>query len=217
MLAKKLDISARDLGDPGASAWRRVKAEPVELAGAPLGMQPSAYISVSRAGKTVGRVNRLQVSSIHNGREIGFHLEWEDPTHNLEVNDTNTFPDGAALLFPIKGDAPLITMGTESQPVNAWHWRADRPDRARNNVAAGLGTTRVTDEDTIHASAVWLNDRWHVVFTRALKVPAGRDEAVQFSVGDEVRVAFAVWEGANGERAGLKAFSPTWHSVRLET
>ena len=149
MLARKLDISARELGDPGSAAWRRVKAEPVELAGVPLGMQPSASIIASRAGKTVGRVKRLRASSIHNGREIGFHLEWEDPTHNLEVSDTNSFPDGAALLFPIKGDAPLITMGSESQPVNAWHWRADRPDRART------ASRRMSPVDTCGTASRW--------------------------------------------------------------
>jgi len=135
---------------------------------------------------------------------------------NLEMLDTNTFADGAGLLFPLKGDAPLLTMGAEGQPVTAWHWRADRPEKANTNVAAGLGTTRVTDASAIAVSASWTDGRWSVVFRRALTVPAAADEALQLRVGETVKIAFAVWEGGNAERAGLKAFSPEWHEVVIE-
>ncbi len=34
------------------------------------------------------------------------------------------------------------------------------------------------------------------------------DESKQFNSGDTVKIAFEIWEGSNGERGGLKAFSP---------
>lgn len=217
MLAKKLSVGAQEFAEPTSPLWRGARGESVELTGVPLGLQPSAYIAASRQDRPVGRVTRLRVRSLHNGREIAFHLEWEDPEQDVEIRDNDVFPDGAALLFPIKEDAPLLTMGAEEAPVNAWHWRADRPDHARSNMATGLGTSRVTDEGAIATAADYRDDHWRIVFRRALKVSAARGEAVQMAVGDTLKLAFAVWEGANGERAGLKSFSPSWHPVTLET
>jgi DMSO reductase family type II enzyme heme b subunit len=216
MIAKKVTNGEADLRDPASSVWRSVREEIVNLTPTPLGLQPSPYIVVSRATAEIGRVKRVRVRSAHNGSVIGFHLEWEDSSREVEMTDTDVFPDGAGILFPLKGDAPLTTMGEEKQPVTAWHWRADRPEHARNNVAAGLGTTRVTDERLIAVSAVWEKGRWRVAFTRALQIPAPSDEAIQFRVGSTMKVAFAVWEGSNGERAGIKAFSPEWQPLTVE-
>jgi DMSO reductase family type II enzyme heme b subunit len=217
MLAKKLTVNADELGNPASPVWRKSRAEHVELTGTPLGLQPSPYIAVSRQDKPVGQVTQLRVKSLHNGEEVAFCLEWTDPQRNVEISDNDVFPDGVALLFPLVEDAPLITMGAEEKPVNAWHWRADRPDRARSNVAAGLGTSRVTDESSISTAADYVGDRWRIVFRRPLRVSAAADEAVQMDVGQTLNVAFAVWEGANGERGGLKSFSPSWHVVTLES
>jgi DMSO reductase family type II enzyme heme b subunit len=54
------------------------------------------------------------------------------------------------------------------------------------------------------------------VFRRALRVSSSADEVIQMAAGETAKVAFAVWEGASGERAGLKAYSPVWHELALE-
>ena len=216
MLARKITVDAEAMRDPGSSVWRGARADHIALTGTPLGLQPSPYIIVSRADRPVGRIKELRVKVLHNGEEVAFCLDWTDPERNSEISDNTDFPDAVALLFPIKEDAPLITMGAEEQPVNAWYWRANRPDRARSNVAAGLGTSRVTDESAITTMARYSGDRWKIVFRRRLRVPAARDEAVQIEPGQPLKVAFAVWDGANGERGGLKSFSPSWHPVRFE-
>jgi DMSO reductase family type II enzyme heme b subunit len=161
-------------------------------------------------------IQRITVRAVHDGNTVSFLLEWEDAQADLSVTDTGTFPDAAALLFPIGEDAPLITMGAEGQPVEAWHWRADRPGRGICNVANGLGTTRITSEDRVTANGVWEEGRWRVVLSRALQVPSDTGEAVQLRSGATGKVAFSVWEGSNGERGGLKSFSPEWHSFTLE-
>lgn len=216
MRSRRIDVAADDLGDPGSPAWGRAESQPVELTGTPLGLQPSPYVAASREGKPVGTVARLRVRSLHNGSEVAFRLEWDYPERNADVADNDVFPDGAALLFPLAEDAPLVSMGAEGKPVNAWHWRADQPGRGRSNVAAGLGTSRVTDEQSIATAASWGDGGWKIVFRRALRVAGADGEAVQMAPGDTLRVAFAVWEGANGERGGLKSFSPSWLPVELE-
>lgn len=216
MQIKRLDREGGGITDPRDAAWKGVPREAVTLIGVPVGLQPSPYLAASREQAKVGAIRRIEVGAVHDGRTVSFLLEWEDTKPDLSVTDTGAFPDGAALLFPIGDDAPLITMGAEGQPVEAWHWRADRPGRGISNVAAGLGTTRITDEDSVTANGVWESGRWRVAMSRALQVSSAAGDAVQLRVGASGKVAFSVWEGSNGERGGLKAFSPEWHSFTLE-
>ena len=53
---------------------------------------------------------------------------------------------------------------------------------------------------------------WRVVYKRALQTQDPND--VQFKLGMSVPVAFAVWDGQNVERDGMKAIS-TWFTLHL--
>ncbi len=64
--------------------------------------------------------------------------------------------------------------------------------------------------------STWGNGAWAVVFARPLAVPELKDEAVQLAPGKPVKIGFAVWEGSNGERAGVKSFSKEWRELTLE-
>jgi DMSO reductase family type II enzyme heme b subunit len=214
MRVNSLNVDATELAQPDAAIWRNASGKKIMLAGVPVQMQPTDFIKNTFADQLVGKISEVQFKAFHNGEVIALHLEWADPNKDTDIDDNDHFPDGAALMFPFKGDAPLVTMGSKEQPVNAWHWRADRVGEARNNVAAGFGTSRVTSGAEIATSAMYYEDRWHVVFLRQLQRP-GVDSTVQFSPGESIKVAFAVWEGSNGERAGLKAFSPQWLEITL--
>jgi steroid C-25 hydroxylase gamma subunit len=216
VLARKTAIDLKTLDDPDAAAWSGADGASVELAPTPLALQPSAYLAKTERARPVGRVKQVRVRSLHDGSQIAFHLEWEDAAREDTIADNDAFPDAAALLFPLREDAPLMTMGSEEKPVAAWHWRADRPEHARCNVAQGLGTTRVVDEGSVATTASWREGRWRLVFRRPLRVPGAENEVIQIEVGDTLQVAFGVWEGGNGERGGLKSFSPGWHPVTLE-
>ena len=133
------------------------------------------------------------------------------------MTDSNVFPDGCGILMPLAGGNPSIDeMGSKDAPVNAWFWRADDEDVARNVVAQGLGTTESTERSPIRARAKWGQGAWAVVFARALAVPEQKSETVQLAAGTSVQVAFAVWEGSNGERGGIKSFSKEWRTLTLE-
>lgn len=214
MLAKLKSASASELALPDGDVWQNAERTPIALAGVPVQMQPTAFIRNTFADHPIGKVNEVQFSALHNGEVIALRLEWADPDRDTDIDDNDHFPDGAAVMFPFKGDAPLITMGSKEQPINAWHWRADRADQARNNVAAGFGSTRVTTGAEIATQARYHEGRWQLVFLRRLQV-VGVDSTFQFTTGKSYRIAFAVWEGSNGERAGLKAFSPQWHELTL--
>lgn len=213
MLAKKVTAEAKVLLDPAASAWDSVPAETIAMGGTPLAQQPSRYIRTAWSDRPIGSVRSLTVRAGHNGKEAFFLLEWRDNTQNTDYVGRD-FPDGAGILFPLKEDAPLKTMGSESQPVNAWFWRADFEDGAKNITASGIGTVEESEKSSIAARAQWKDGTWRVVFARPLTV-AG-DQAVALEAGKSIKVAFAIWEGSSGERAGIKSFSKQWQELTLE-
>ncbi|GIW40827.1 MAG: hypothetical protein KatS3mg076_1404 [Candidatus Binatia bacterium] len=213
-------ISARkeSLLEPDSPLWRSVPSESIGLVPTPLANQPSPYVVAACDPRKHGRVRRLAVQAAHDGETIAFRLEWKDPHRDEDTQDADRFPDACGILFPLReGNPPLLEMGSPSAPVNAWYWRADANGEVRNTIAHGLGTTESTPRSAIRARAAWRRGVWSVVLARPLLVPDQADETVQLSPGTGVRVAFAVWEGSNGERAGLKSFSGEWRELVIET
>jgi len=217
MQCKKVSATRERLLDPLATEWGDIPGEALKMDATPLANQPSEYIKASRDERQIGKVRSLTVQTAHNDADVFFRLSWEDAEKNTEVTDNNVFPDGCGILIPLKeGDTPIDEMGSKDVPVNAWLWRADLKDGPRNTVAQGLGSTQFSKQCPIQAGSAWEQGRWAVVFARALSVPAQKDEAIQLAVGKPVKIGFAVWEGANGERAGVKSFSKEWRELTLE-
>lgn len=82
-------------------------------------------------------------------------------------------------------------------------------------VAGGFGTLTAQPAagQNVQGFGVWENGRWRVIFSRDLNSPEADD--VKFSPGQVYSVAFAAWDGANGERNGEKSTSQ-WVSLQLE-
>jgi DMSO reductase family type II enzyme heme b subunit len=212
----KVQGSRESLLDAAAPQWKGASVETVALKGTPLTLQPSAYIKAAWKDREIGKVKSVKVSALHNGEDVFFRLAWADPDDDERIADNDVFPDGAALLFPMNGDAPLQTMGSKTQPVNAWQWRADFGEHGRNNVAEGLGTTRLSEASHVRCRASWDHGSWQLVITRPLAAPGDPGESVQLRPGSSQKVAIAIWEGANGERGGIKAFSQAWRQLDLD-
>ncbi len=215
MKAVKLQLATRTLLNPGAAQWGKVPAEDLRMGATPLHLQPSPYVRAAWSGKPLGAVRSLKVQAAHNGQDILFRLEWADDTQNGDYGDGSVFPDAAGVLFPLNGDAPIQTMGSDKAPVNAWFWRASFTDeRAQNIVAHGLGTVEATEKSAVQARARWQDGRWQLVFARPLA--ANGAKGVQLKGKTPTKVAFAVWEGASQERAGLKSFSKEWQELLID-
>jgi mono/diheme cytochrome c family protein len=255
--------------DPQAPAWARVGLQAVRLR--TLWMRPA-------------QVDQVRVAALHNGREIAFLLEWDDPLRDEAALGTEQFRDAAAIQFPLEPPGPAgagspepsYAMGEARGPVNIWHWKADwqldlaryrdvedrfpavavddvpfvrgasggdpgairapadrhdplflaaravgnpmaRPRRSpvENLVAAGIGTltSQPPEAQGVLGVGRWAAGRWRVLMRRALRT--GHPGDVQFDPGQVTTVAFAVWDGARGDRDGQKAVS-VWQRLRLE-
>jgi DMSO reductase family type II enzyme heme b subunit len=208
-------VEIESLVDPSSKVWRGRPGEKLTLMGTPAGMQPTAAIRVAWTNKRIGAVSSVHVDAIHNGEVLAFRLEWEDPSENSELSDNEDFPDAAAIALPAAPGAPLILMGAEGLPVNAWYWRADEKNAARHVSAQGLGTSQTLDTDLVKARGVWRDGRWQVVIARPMQV-SGVTGCAQLEPGQETGFGVAIWEGSNRERAGIKAFSGDWKPLILE-
>lgn len=200
--------------DPEAEPWIKVKPQRIAMIGTPVGLQPTEAIRAGWANKRIGAVSEVQVSALHNGEVVAFRLEWADAIENKELGDTTAFSDAAAVLLPVVPGAPVITMGAPGLPVNAWYWRADSDAQGREVLAEGIGSSRTVDLSLVHGHGVWKGGRWKVVISRALQVN-GPEKCAQLTAGEKTEFAVAIWDGANAERGGIKAFNGAWLELQL--
>jgi len=202
--------------DPDAAGWKKVGSEDLKLEGTPLGLQPTAHIRAAWMERKIGSVARVAVAAVHDGRMLAFRLEWSAASESREPSDNDQFPDAAAVVLPSVPEAPAITMGAPGLAVNAWYWRAD-DERARNVIAEGLGTSRTVDGELVKGRGTWKEGHWRVVIARALRVDT-QEPMAQLEPGADTGFGIAVWDGSQGERAGIKAFSgPLWLKLQIDT
>ncbi len=215
VIVKKLSASRKEMLDPGAAPWARLNSLRIETTATPLANQPSPYIKATFDEKTIGAVKELQVKAGHNGQDIFFRFEWTSETANYAIGDVGTFPDGVSLLLPFKSvdQTPIKEMGSKDFPTNSWYWRPDFEEKPKNQIAHGLSTSLYTKDSSLVSGSKWDAKTWHVVMARPLTV---KEEAVNLTPGSETVIGFAVWEGGNGERGGVKAFSKEWRQLILE-
>jgi DMSO reductase family type II enzyme heme b subunit len=215
MKAQRVDASATDLLDPVSDAWGRTPHETFPLTPTPLVMQPSGYIQKKWETSPHGAIPEVHVAAVHNGKELYFRLEWRDPTDDGKPDDMADFPDQAAVMMPIKDDAPIMEMGTPAQPVNMWLWRGDL-DTPHYVTATGRGTTVRQKESPLVGRAAWrAGGLWQVVIGRPFNVSLPAGIVVPLAPGLTHKCTFAVWQGSEKERGGLKAYEPRWQPLEI--
>jgi len=211
--ARRVEATDSALIDPAGGEWRSAPATEVSLDPTPLISQPSVYVQAKWEPTDYGATGALSVQALHNDNGIFFRLQWDDTTNDDDIGDTDQFTDAAAVLFPVNEDAPLSSMGSAEQPVNAWYWRPDL-ETPYSVTSIGTGQTRRTVDRCLRGNGAHQNNAWAVVIGRALQ--SAGDGYVQLAAGGTSKVAFAVWQGSNSERAGLKAITLVWQSLELE-
>ena len=207
------DQPLASLLDPAGSPWSAVAATVVALDGTPLAMQPTAAVRNSWRDRPIGAVRSVEVRALQSADALAFHLRWADDAANRDHGDNTVFPDAAAIALPLHADAPLITMGAPGAPLTAWFWRADSGNQGFEVRAEGPGSTRITGR-SVQANALWSDGVWQLVLARSL-AGEGTADSIALASGQASRFGVAVWEGAHGERGGLKAFSGDWRELLL--
>lgn len=195
--------------DPVDDLWERVPEYQVWLMPAPI-WHPSVGLRQEAGGTGMP----LYFSAASDGARLYVKLRWADETAD-RITGLDRFRDGAAVQFALGGaNVTPYLMGVAGAPVNIWYWKAD-DDTAENLAAGGPGSTTRLDDQPVGAASAYgkaafaPENQWVVVMSRALD--AGEAHSVRLAAGGEPQpLAFAVWQGATGERDGHKNASTGW-------
>lgn len=214
--AKVSSLTARDSA-PNSDLWARVPTYELKLSPVPVAaVDTSPYVRRAFGRVDVGIISSVHIQVASDGRCISVRMAWEDRTEDAEVTGATSLPDGAAIMFPLKPGASVMTMGSPDAPVNMWLWQADR-EAPFDVLSQGIGTSTRRDPSLsgLSGTGVYARGRWRVVMSRPLD--ADGVEFVNLAGKRVLNVAFAVWEGNNRERGPLKAFSGEFQDLTVET
>jgi hypothetical protein len=89
----------------------------------------------------------------------------------------------------------------------------ERTSPVEDLIAVGFSTLSLQDSQDVMGKGIYNPGKWSVVFLRDLQTKDKED--VVFTKGSTVPIAFAIWDGNNEERDGLKSIS-TWHDLKIE-
>lgn len=170
----------------------------------------------------------LTVRALYNDKMIAMLLEWDDRTKSIpgdeaaeKLADAPIAEDGVAVQLPVtlpKGmEKPYFGMGDAKHPVNIWHWKSGTKDATESmGLANSRGFREIEERDTagLKANASYSDGTWKVLITRALTT-SSPDKDIQFAEGRFIPVAFAAWDGSNGEK-GSKHTMTTWYWLLLK-
>lgn len=193
-----------------AAGWHQVFAETIEMVPAPVEMQPNGFIQANWRDRPYGQLASLKAQSVHDGTTIAVRLRWA--SQKPETGGREGFPDGAAIALPIRGEPVLWTMGSEEEPVQFIQWQAMK-NKIRSVIAWGIGSSVPGTPVSETVTAGWSQGYWTIVMLRTL---AGGPEAANLAPGTDTQIGFAVWNGSNEERAGIKAVSADWSPLTIE-
>jgi hypothetical protein len=87
-----------------------------------------------------------------------------------------------------------------------------RSQPAQELVAKGWGTITPQPESATTAKGVWKDGKWYVVFSRPLTTDDPND--YQFKAAAKGQIAFAVWQGKDGNRGARKHWS-NWTAYKM--
>ena len=206
MKTRRVD-SIKNYLSPGSAHWARVPAAKVDMMPTPLQMQPTEYIRNSWEKRPYGQTQKLDVASVHDGHTWALRATWTGSGPGQ-----TDFPDALAIALPVRNHPVLALMGAKDAPIHYLRWSANK-EGVLSLVATGIGLSAPGPEIKQTAQALADGPTWHVVITRALGT--GKDIA-PLAAGKKTGVGFALWRGANDERAGIKAFSIDWAELELE-
>lgn len=205
---------AADLLDPSTAAWD--KAAPTRVL---LNRTPRIY---QTEPGTPSNPPLLEVRGLRSENALVMKLTWDDATmdapkappkkegdkddpsklYKQPTGETSAFADAAAVMVPDKwsgGAFPSVVMGDKNNPARIYYWNATRGSRllTATGRATQLPTKSAPEYKAHHAGGKW---------NLTLVLPAPENG---------YPVAFAIWDGHNGDRDGLKFFS-IWYVLKFD-
>lgn len=204
-------IFLRSVNDPDDIIWERLPEYRVHVAPA-----PSVHRSVELRVNYDDPGYNLYLNLARSSERLYVRMRWRDDTRD-DATRLDRFRDGAAVQFSLGDDATSYLMGTgPDAPVNIWYWSADGTP-VQNLAAGGYGSLTPLETQTVTGDARYEDNagdpnEWTVVMSRPLPASGEYEAALDRAA---VPMAFAVWQGSDAQRDGLKHVSNGWILVDM--
>ncbi len=125
---------------------------------------------------------------------------WQTDIDEGFVSAEEAYPNTQVDFYPFEDEAEFYPPSAVGNVAA----RAGRTTAADNLLAGSFGTLAAAEDQIVDGRGEWDDGRWRVVFVRELTTDG---EYAQFSEGASTSIAFAVWNGADNERDGMKSVS----------
>lgn len=125
---------------------------------------------------------------------------WQSDMASGFATNRARYTDMLVDTYPQADDPTFQTGLAAGNPVSA----REHESAVENLVAAQYGTLTHADVQDVGGQGEWRNGTWRVLFTRTLQ---GADGEPAFTPGAKTNAAFAVWNGSEGQRDGIKSVS----------
>lgn len=175
----------------------------------------------------------VTVRALYNASDITLRVDVDDRTYSVPgsvleqqymLDGVDATRDSIAVQIPAQltgtAEKPYFRQGDRKNPVNIWRWTAPSEDPelpTTTVISDAKGQEKPpaprADSSDLSATGVWKDGRWQVVFTRALET--GTPQDLIFDEGVYTPIAFANWDGLNGE-IGLRQSFTAWYWILLE-
>ena len=204
-------IYLRGVNDPKDIIWERLPEYRVEMLPAPA-VHESVELRIDYDADPIP----VYLNIARTSERFYVRLRWRDDSKDTETR-MDRFRDGAAVQFSLGDDETSYLMGDGPEDaVNIWYWRSDS-GAVQNLAAGGPGSTTMLDSQPVSGEAIYLDNdgdpnEWVVVMSRP--IPVSGDFEASFRRA-EVPMAFAVWQGSDGQRDGYKSVSDGWILVEI--
>jgi len=162
----------------------------------------------------------LSVKVLYNEEEIAFLMSINDRTESLPGHEYSMsiqdetltlFADAVAMQIPRQGaynaqrmtEKPFFQHGDATHHTSMWYWNAGsiEPEKsALTTVFKGTGLDKppepIADYQDVSAQGKWYEGRWLIMMKRKRQGTRGE---ISFNEGEFIPIAFANWDGSNGE------------------
>lgn len=127
--------------------------------------------------------------------------DWQDGIDKGFVSIKDIYPNMVSDSYPFSDDDTFYPGRAAGNLLS----RVQRDTPVENLVATGFGTLTTADQQPVQGVGRWKDGKWRVLFVRDFEVKA--EGVAQFKPGDTTSVAFAAWDGSQGDRDGQKSVS----------
>lgn len=199
-------IYLRTVNDPDDTIWERLPEYRVSMSPA-----PAVHESVDLRVDYDAEASYLNMTLAKTSERFYVRLRWVDDTRDTDTA-FDRFRDGAAVQFSLGDDETSYLMGNgPDSAVNIWYWRSGG-NTVQNLAAGGPGSTTMLEEQPVSGGSRYSDNdddpnEWTVVMSRPIEAQGAHDFSL---TRDVVPMAFALWQGAELQRDGLKSVSDGW-------